>query len=76
MCTAVDAKKDKKRAYDIKHSCIARQCVAEYLEKINVSAEQHCVIEFCVLLKKTPSETTTLLKEAFGKKMLGDSTMA
>ncbi len=36
-------------------------------------AEQYCVIKFCVHLKKMPSETTALLKEAFGKKTLGDS---
>ncbi len=31
------------------------------------------MIKFCVRLKKMPSETTTFLKEAFGKEMLGDS---
>ncbi len=58
--------------YDAEHSCIARQCVAEYLEKMNVSAEQRCVIKFC---GQTLSETTTLLKEAFGKETFGDSTI-
>ncbi len=33
MCIAVDMKKEKKRAYDTEHSCIARQCADEYLEK-------------------------------------------
>ncbi len=40
-----------------------------------MSAEQRCAIKFGVLLKKTPSETTRLLKEAFRKEMLGDSTI-
>ncbi len=61
--------------YDAEHSCIARQCVVEYLEKMNVSVEQRCVIKFCVCLKKTPGETTMLLKEEFGKETLGDSTI-
>ncbi len=74
MCTAVDMKKGKKeRAYDAEHSCIAGQCVAENSEKIDVSAEQRCAIQFCVPLKKMMSETTALLKEAFGKETLGDS---
>ncbi len=34
--------------------------------------EQRCTIKFCVRLKKMPSETTALLKEAFGKESLGD----
>ncbi len=71
MCTAVDVK----LAYNTEHSCIAGPRVAEYLEKMNVSVEQHCMIKFCVRLRKTQSETTTLLKEAFGKEMLGDSTI-
>ncbi len=65
----------KKQAHDAEHSCIARQCVAEYLEKMNVSAEQRCVIKFCVHLKKSLSETTALLKEAFGKEMLSNLTI-
>ncbi len=72
MCTAVDVKK-KKRAYDAEHMCIARQCIAEYLEKMDVSMEQRCTIKFCMCLKKIPCETTTLLKESFGKETLGDS---
>ncbi len=39
---------------------------------MDVSTEQHCAIKFCVCLKKTPSETTALLKEPFGKETLGD----
>ncbi len=65
MCTAVDVKKEKKRAYDAEHSCIGRQWVTEYLEKMDVSTEQCCVFKFCARLKKTSSETTILLKEAF-----------
>ncbi len=65
----------KKRAYNAEHLCITRQCVAEYSEKMDVSAEQHCAIKFCVHLKKTSNETTVLLKEAFGMEMLGDSTI-
>ncbi len=61
MGTAVDAKKEKKWAYDAEHSCIARQCVAEYSEKIDVFGKQCYAIKFCVHLKKTPSETTALL---------------
>ncbi len=61
--------------YDAEHSCIARQCVTEYSEKIDVSVEQRCAIKFCVCLKKTPSETTVLLKEAFGKETISDSTI-
>ncbi len=33
--------------------------------------EQRCTIKFCARLKKMPSETTALLKEAFGKELLG-----
>ncbi len=40
-----------------------------------MSVEQRSTIKFCVCLKKMLSETTTLLKEAFGKEMLGDSTI-
>ncbi len=65
----------KKRAYDAEHSCIARQYIAEYLEKMDVSAEQRYAIKFCVRLKKMPRETIALLKEEFGKKILGDSTI-
>ncbi len=36
-------------------------------KEMNVSGEQCCAIEFCVHLKKMLSETTALLKEAFGK---------
>ncbi len=75
MCTAVDVKKEKKRAYDAEHSCITRPCVAEYSEKMDVYVEQRCVIKFCVRLKKTPSETTALLKEVSRKKMLGNLTI-
>ncbi len=42
---------------------------------MDVPVEQCGEIKFCVCLKKMPSETTTLLKEAFGKEMLGDSTI-
>ncbi len=52
--------------YNAEHSCIAKQCVAKHSDKIDVSAEQRCAIKFCVHLKKTPSETTALLKEALG----------
>ncbi len=62
----------KKRAYDVEHSCIATQCVTEYYEKMNVSAEQHCTIKFCAYLKKMSSEIIMLLKEAFRKETLGD----
>ncbi len=40
-----------------------------------VSAKQCCTIKFCVRLKKTSSETTALLKEAFEKETLGDLTI-
>ncbi len=75
MCTAVDVRKEKKRANNAEHLHFARQCVVEYSEKMDVSAEQHCVIKLCVHLKKIPIETITLLKEAFGKEMLSDSTI-
>ncbi len=71
MCTAVDMKKEKKRAYEAEHSCIARQCVAEYSERMDVSVRTTMrdqilyAIKFYARLKKTPSETTALLKEAF-----------
>ncbi len=65
----------KKRVYDAEHSCIAKQCVAEYSEKMDVSVEQHCTIKCYVCSKKTLSETTVLLKEAFGKEPSGDSTI-
>ncbi len=42
---------------------------------MDVSLEQCCAIKFCVCLKKTPSETTTLLKEAFRREVLGDLTI-
>ncbi len=74
MCTAVDVKK-KKGAYNTEHSCIARQRVIEHSEKMDVSTEQYCAIKVCVCLKNTLSETTTLLKETFGKEMQGDSTI-
>ncbi len=74
--TVVDMKKEKeKRAYDAEHSCIIWQCVTEHSEKIDVSAKQCCTIKFCVCLRKMPSETTILFKEAFGKEMFGDSTI-
>ncbi len=38
----------KKRAYNAEDLCIARQCVTEYSEKMNKSAEQCCVIKFYV----------------------------
>ncbi len=57
--------------YDAEHLCVARQCVAEYSEKMDVSAEQRCAIKFCVRLKKTPSKTTAL----FGKEMFGALTI-
>ncbi len=68
-------KKEKKQEYDTEHLCITRQCVAEYLEKMDVSVEQRCPIKFCVCLKKTPCEITVLLKEASGKETLVDSTI-
>ncbi len=68
-------KEKKKWAYDAEYSYITKQCVVEYSEKMDMSAEQHCMIKFCVHLKKIPSETTVLLKEAFGKGTLGDSTI-
>ncbi len=40
---------------------------------MDVYVEQCCAIKFCVRFKKMLSETTALLKEAFGKEMLGDS---
>ncbi len=73
MCTVVDVKKEKKQVYY--RTLVYHQCVPEYLEKMDVSGEQRCTIKFCACLKKTQSETTTLLKEAFGKEMLGDSTI-
>ncbi len=75
MCTAVNVKNKKKRSYDAEHSCIARQCVTEYSEKMGVSVEQRCTNKFCVSLKKMLSETTELLKEVFGKEMLCDLTI-
>ncbi len=42
---------------------------------MDVPAEQRCTLKFYVRLKKTPSETTTLLKEAFWKETLGDLTI-
>ncbi len=42
-------------------------------KKMDVWAEQHCAIKFYERLKKMPSETTVLLKEAFGKETLDDS---
>ncbi len=74
MCTAVDVKKKKVSVRCRTYLCITRQYVAEYSGKMDVSVEQHCEIKFCVRLKKTASKTTALLKQAFGKKMLGDST--
>ncbi len=52
MYAIVDVKKEKKRAYDAEHSCIVRQSIAEYSEKMDVSAEQCYAIKFCVRLKK------------------------
>ncbi len=46
-----------------------------FFKKMYVFAQQCCAIKFCVHLKKMPSETTMLLKEAFGKETLGDSTI-
>ncbi len=66
---------ERKKAGVQCRTCVYRQCATEYSEKINKSVEQCCVIKFCVFLKKMPSEMTTLIKEAFGKKMLGDSTI-
>ncbi len=74
MRRAVDMKKDKKVSV-WRRTLVYRQCVAEYLEKMDASAEQHCTIKICVCLKKTPNETAALLKEAFGKEMLGDLTI-
>ncbi len=68
MCTAVYVKKEKKQAYDAEHLCITRQCIAENSEKMDLSEEQCCAIKFCARLKKTPSETTALLKNAFERK--------
>ncbi len=60
MYTTFNIKKEKEsRAYNAEYLCIARQCVAEYTEKMVVSAKQYSVIKFCVHLKKTRSETTT-----------------
>ncbi len=42
---------------------------------MDVSEQQRCAIKFCVHLKKTQSETTTLWKEAFEKETLGNSTI-
>ncbi len=42
---------------------------------MNVFVEQRCVIKFCVRFKKRPSETTVLLKKAFGKEMLSNLTI-
>ncbi len=67
-----EERKKEKREYDAEHSCSATH-VTEYLEKPDASAKQRCAIKFCVRLKKTPSETTTLLKKAFGKETIGDS---
>ncbi len=68
-------KERKKRACGTEHSCIARQCITEYSEKVDVSAKQRCAIKFCVHLNKTQSEMTKLLKDAFGREMFGDLTI-
>ncbi len=66
----------EEKKVSVRHrTLVNRQCVTEYLEKMDVSAEQCCVIKFCMRLKKIPSEILALLKEAFGKEMLGDSTI-
>ncbi len=61
--------------YDAEHLCIARQCVNEYSEKNGWACGTTLCDQILCALKETPNETTTLLKEAFGKEALGDLTI-
>ncbi len=73
MCSS---RHEERKKVSVRHrTLVYHQCVTEYSEKMEVSAEQRYTIKFCVRLKKTMSETTALLKETFGKEMLGDSTI-
>ncbi len=74
MCTAVDMKKEKSEC-TTQNTRVSPNSVSLNIQKNgDVSAEQRCTIKFCVRLKKKPSETRALLKEAFGKET-GDLTI-
>ncbi len=74
MCTAVDMKKENKSVRTTRNTRVSLDSVSLNIWK-KWMCQQRCMIKFCVYLKKTPSETTALLKEAFGKEMSSDSTI-